>query len=296
MNRRRFSSADAGCWEVFHHLPPALRTAIIAKKQLMRFRHLLPLAAVAAVLTSAGSAEAVITATDTFKFQVGTTFSGTGAYWSGGHGDIDMHEHAPGDWEVHYHFHSEPDPNNPSQPEDSPSGGNGFPGNPELHEGEFEWKYEAADLTTYINSSLPAAQRTRDAGAQWDFTGVTSGSTFYVLPASEVAGLPFLGFSAEGKPFDITFSLGAVTGGVISAWTEDGVGNPTPYWSSSTPGANGGFTVPAGGHAHMFIGFSQQGNYTAQITAVPEPGSFVLAAIGGLGLAGFAAVRRRRRA
>lgn len=261
----------------------------------MRFRCLLFVAAFAAVVGFAPLAEAQISSTETFKFRVGTT-APTTSYWSAGHGDIDLHQKQSLAWEVHYHFHSEPDPNNPSQPEDPPVGGGtpAFPGTPELHDGEFDWEWEAGDLTTYINSGLPAAQRTRAVGTQWDFTGVTSGSTFYVLPASEVTGLPFVGFSAEGKSFDVTFSLGAVTGGVISAWTQDAFGVPTPYWSSSTPGANIGFTVPAGGHEHMFIGFSALGDYTAAITAVPEPASLGLAGAAGLGLAAFAWTRRRR--
>jgi hypothetical protein len=244
----------------------------------MSFRHLLPLAALAAWLGIAASAEAQISTTATFNFSVGTTAPST-SYWSGGHGDIDIHFHDD-DWEIHYHFHDDDE-------DEVATGGNGFPGTP------FQDEWEAADLTTYINSGLAAAQRIRAAGSQWDFTGVASGATFYVLPASETTGLPYLGFSAEDYTFDITYSLGAVTGGVISAWTQDGVGQPTPYWSSSTPGANGGFTVPAGGHEHMFIGFSALGDYTAAITAVPEPASLGLAGAAGLGLAAFAWTRRR---
>jgi len=249
----------------------------------MRFRHLLPLSAIAAWVGVAAPAQAdMVSATDTFKFLVGTTAPST-SYWSAGHGDIDIHEDNPGDWEIHYHFHDEPGE------EASGGGAPAFPGNP------FQDEWEADDLTMFINSGLPAAQRVRAAGSQWDFTGVASGATFYVLPASETAGLPFLGFSAEGKTFDITFSLGSVTGGAISAWTQDAFGEPTPYWSSSTPGANNGFTVVAGGHEHMFVGFSALGDYTAEITAVPEPGSLGLAGAAGLGLAACVVWTRRRR-
>jgi len=252
----------------------------------MRFRHLLPLAALAAWVGFAASAEAQISASDIFKFRVGTTAPNS-SYWSAGHGDIDIHEHDPvndpGDWEIHYHFHNEPG-------EEASGGGTpAFPGTP------FQEEWEAADLTTFIDSGLPAAQRVRASGSQWDFTGVAVGATFYVLPASETTGLPYLGFSAEDYTFDITYSLGTVTGpGVISAWTQDEQGAPTAYWSSSTPGANIGFTVPAGLHQHMFIGFSALGDYDAQITAVPEPGSLGLAGMAGLGLAAFAWKRRRR--
>lgn len=255
----------------------------------MRFWHLLPVAALAAWVGVAAPAQAdPVSATAIFNFWVGTT-APTTSYWSGGHGDIDIHFH-DNEWEIHYHFHDE-------EENDVATGGGtpAFPGDP------FQKEWEAADLTTFINTAVtsgdpatPVVPRIRAAGDQWNFTGVGSEATFYVLPASEVAGLPFLGFSAEGRPFDITYSLGSVSGGVISAWTEDAFGQPTAYWSSSTPGANVGFTVPAGGHAHMFIGFSQEGNYTAAITAVPEPGSLGLAAAAGFGLAAFTWARRRR--
>ena len=84
----------------------------------------------------------------------------------------------------------------------------------------------------------------------------------------------------------------------MSAWTQDGVGTPTPLWSSSSPGstsANNSLTIPAGSHTHVFLGFSQQGDFTAAITAVPEPTSIGLAAVGAVGLAGGAMLRRRRR-
>ena len=245
----------------------------------MKFRHLLSLLTLAAAFGLASHAEAQISTTETFKFTVGSP--PTTSYWSGGHGDIDIHQKQSGEWEIHYHFHDE-------DGERATGGGSpAFPGSP------FQAEWEAGDLTMVINPTL--SQRTRAAGNQWNFTGVNAGQLFYVLPASEAAGLPFLGFSAEGKPFDITFSLGSVTGGAISAWTEDGLGQPTPYWSSTAPGANGGFTVEAGAHEHMFIGFSQLGDYTAAITAVPEPASLGVLAAAGLGLAAFAAHRRRRR-
>lgn len=256
----------------------------------MRFRHLLPLSALVAWVGVAAPALAdPVSATATFNFRVGTT-APTTSYWSAGHGDIDILEHDPlndpGHWEIRYHFHDE------DGARASGGGTPAFPGSP------FQAEWEAADLTMFINSGLPAAQRVRASGNQWNFTGVAEGETFYVLPASEVAGLPFLGFSAEGKPFDITFSLGAVTststGGHISGWILDGDGNMYPAWSSYDSASNVGFTVPAGAHEHMFIGFSQLGDYTAQITAVPEPTSLGLAAAAGLGLAAFAWTRRRR--
>lgn len=262
----------------------------------MRFRFLAFAAVAAALLTSAGAAQAEISATDTFKFSVGPTFTGTGAYWSGGHGDIDVHEHDPvndpGHWEIHYHFHSEVT----SGTAGYPTGGNGFPGTPEVHDGENEWKWEAGDLTLWLNTSGSGTTLTQPSGAQWAFTGVAAGQPLYVLPASPTTGVPYLGFSAHD--FATTYTLGAVTGGNISAWTVDGFGNPTALWSSFNPGstvANNSLLITAGSHAHVFLGFSQQGDFTAAITAVPEPTSMALAAFGAVGLAGGAMIRRRRR-
>ena len=261
----------------------------------MRFRFLALAALAAALLTSAGPAQAEISTTGTFNFSVGTT-APSGAYWSGGHGDIDVHEHDPvndpGHWEIHYHFHSEVT----SGTAGYPTGGNGFPGTPEVHDGENEWKWEAGDLKLWLNTSGSGTTLTQPSGAQWAFTGVTDGQSLYVLPASPTEGVPYLGFSAHD--FATTYTLGAVTGGHISAWTVDGFGTPTALWSSFNPSLtvnNNSLLIPAGSHAHVFLGFSQQGDFTAAITAVPEPTSMALAAFGAVGLAGGAMLRRRRR-
>ena len=258
----------------------------------MRFSRLLPVAAIAAVVGFAASTEAQISATDTFKFRVGTT-APTTSYWSAGHGDIDIHEHTPGDWEIHYHFHAE-------TLAGAPIGGGtpAFPGTPAEAppaDPEYAWKWEAPDLTTWVNTNV-LSPTNRPAGSEWDFTGVNAGEPLYILPATSTAGLPYLGFSAEDHPFDVVYSLGAVTGGAISAWTLT-VGTPVPYWSSFNPSltvANNSFTIPAGSHSHVFIGFSQVADYTAAITAVPEPTSLGLAGAAGLGLAGWTLSRRRQ--
>jgi hypothetical protein len=281
--------------------PLILRTLVrgFSRKELLMKRCFMLLMATAVAFTlAAGPAQAEISATDTFKFRVSPTFTGTGAYYSGGHGDIDVHEHDPvndpGHWEIHYHFHSLLS----SGTAGYPIGGNGFPGAPEEHDGENEWEWEAGDLTTWINTSIPGVSSSRPAGTQWDFTGVAAGQPLYILPASPTTGLPYLGFSAEEHSFDVIYSLGTVTGGNMSAWIQDGFGTPTPLWSSVSPGstvANNSLLIPAGSHSHVFLGFSQQGDFTAAITAVPEPTSMALAAFGAVGLAGGAMLRRRRR-
>ena len=242
--------------------------------------------AAAAMILNTSSAFAQ-SASGTFNFSLSAT-APAGPYWQGGHGDIDIHEHTPGNWEIHYHFHA----SNPT----GPTGGNGFPGTP-AEEGppEWAWEWESDALTTWIDTGVPSLALSRPAGAQWDFTGVSAGQTLYVLPTTQAAGLPFLGFSAEDHTFDVIYTLGAVTGGTISAWTSDGFGNTTALWSSFSPGDtadNNSFTVLAGGHDHVFIGFSQAGDYTAEISALPEPSSGALLLAGMAVLAG---LRRRIR-
>ena len=240
----------------------------------------------------AGSADAqLFTTTGTFTFSVGPSAPVSAPYWSGDHGDIDVHEPTPGEWEVTYHFHD----NSPS----GPAGGNAFPGTPTVSgPPEWEWEWEAADLTTWVNTGVAGVAVSRPVGSQWNFTGVAAGQPLYVLPTTPTAGLPYLGFSAEEHPFDVSYSLGAVTGGVVSAWGIEGLGTPVPYWSSFSPAAtvaDNTLTVPAGGHTHVFLGFSQIGDFTAAITAVPEPTTAGLAAAGAAALAGVAAARSRRR-
>ena len=240
------------------------------------------LAALAAVAMILGTSSAFAqSASGTFNFSLSTN-APTNAYWQGGHGDIDIHEHTQGEWEIHYHFHA-------ASLGNAPTGGNGFPGAPaEVGPPEYAWEWESNALTTWIDTGVLSLALSRPVGAQWDFTGVNAGQTLYVLPTTPVAGLPYLGFSAEDHTFDVIYTLGAVTGGTISAWTADGFGTPTALWSSSLPSNtvdNNSLAVLAGGHEHVFIGFSQAGEYTAVISAVPEPSTYALLGLGAGALA-----------
>jgi len=273
----------------------------------MRYRHLLPLTALAAWVGVAGSAQAdsvpfaPFSTTATLRFQVtGTAPAAT--YWSAGHGDITAEFHDD-EWELGYHFGEEGK---------TPATGGGTPAFGDGGKDE----YEANELTVWVQDN-GNSQFTRPAGTSWDFTGVASGFTMYRIPATEFIDLPYVGFAAEDlDPLDgwgpMSFRLDSVTAfeldgttpltAHVSVWELDEFGNPEVLWSSSQPSATAGglntFFVPAGDHEHFNIGFSAPGIYdvTVTVSAVPEPASLGLAGAAGLGLAAFAWTRRRRRA
>lgn len=169
----------------------------------------------------------------------------------------------------------------------------------------------------------------RPAGSQWDFIGVPAGQRIWYLPATSMAGVPFLGVSAEGLGSSanwqganptILFSVVGVSQkplptSVVSAWDFGGAGGALrPLWSTATDPWTNAMTPFVGSHAHYNIGFSHQGTYEVQLQAtgtladgtpvtsppttftfqvVPEPATLSLAALGGAVL--WAMTRGRRR-
>ena len=159
----------------------------------------------------------------------------------------------------------------------------------------------------------------RPAGSQWDFLGVPAGGRIWYLPATNTAGVPFLGVSAEGlgsttnwqgtNPM-ILFSVVGVSQkplptSVVSAWDFGGAGGALRVlWSTATDPTTNAMNTFVGSHAHYNIGFSHQGTYQVQLQAtgtlangtpvtsppttytfqvVPEPAGMVLLAAAGLG-------------
>ena len=150
-----------------------------------------------------------------------------------------------------------------------------------------------------------------------NFTGAAAGASFWTLPESFTAGVPFLGISSEHlNPAewvgDLTWTVTAVTrpaGSEFSMWV-DGLAGPEVA-VSTLAGLPGQFVLPVGSHNHFNYGFSLPGLYavsfevsgthlidgpqTAQGTfyfrAVPEPGTLSLAALAGVCVA----LRSRRR-
>jgi len=160
-----------------------------------------------------------------------------------------------------------------------------------------------------VQSTLPAA-------------GVTIGQPLWILPQSQVAGVPYVALaSGELTANDwstlISFSLGTVTspsgGGTFSMWNNDGLGNPTFHFSSTNPGATNDANqfVSNFGHDHVNWGFNEPGEWLVELnvsgthntlgaltaseilsfTVIPEPSTSLLAGLSALGLI----IRRNRR-
>jgi surface-anchored protein len=159
-------------------------------------------------------------------------------------------------------------------------------------------------------------------GSQYNALGVPVGSNLWVLsPTGADAdhyGTPFLGWATEegfdGQPFgDITFtpvSFNAPPGGTMAIYN----GN-VQQWvlqDGDTSFVGDSFSVPAGGHVHRTLFFTQPGLYQVGIQAaglngsnqvsgsavynfevVPEPSTLALAALAAA--AGVPLALRRRR-
>lgn len=168
---------------------------------------------------------------------------------------------------------------------------------------------------------LTGADREFTADASHVPAGFVSGSSLWILPQSEVVGVPFVALASEElTPSDwssaITFTLGTVTSpsgnGTFAMWTFDALDNPTFHFSSSEPTAtdNNNQFVSNFSHDHVNWGFDEAGTWSIELTAsgnladsslvsttetltfivIPEPSTALLA---GISLLGFAARRRR---
>jgi len=151
--------------------------------------------------------------------------------------------------------------------------------------------------------------------------GAGAGESYWVLPATNQVGVPFLGIATEelsGPDWvgAITFTLGTVTSptgaGDFSLWNFDINGLPEFFFSTNSPASTPGNNVYAPaqiGHDHFNWGFTEPGDWDIELTVagehvtdgplsstrnftftvVPEPSSALLAVLGSTVL-----LRRRR--
>lgn len=177
-----------------------------------------------------------------------------------------------------------------------------------------EAEYEPGEALLSIG---PASQATAPGGA-YSFLG-TAGNPVWILPSTEVEGLPFLGFGTEElTPADwsgnLTLTLKSVTGpGSFSLWSVNSFGTPQLFMSSHDGiGSGEALSLTPGSHGHYNLGFTQPGTYGITFEAagthatdgprvsgpveyrfevVPEPHEYALLAVG---LAAIVWARRRR--
>ena len=224
-----------------------------------------------------------------FAFVFAAIFSLSGRFavadvWIGGHGDIGA-GYDSGTLEVGFHFEGTGS---------EAALGLGGP----IPNGE-------APSTDHI-IGITTSPTTRQSGSKWDFLGVNAGENFFLLPETEVVGLPFLGFGLEELAAsdwvgDLTWTVNSLvspSGSAFSIYSLDGFGEPNVLASTTQP-TNNSFEQSAETHAHYNLAFSHAGTYeiafrisgthigdgfkesdfatfTFQVSAVPEPTSFLL--------------------
>jgi len=148
----------------------------------------------------------------------------------------------------------------------------------------------------------------RPAGSGWDVLGVAEGEAFFRLPARSVPDLPHLGLSTDAAPqtANLRWTLldyRTPTGANFTLYTTPGIGQISALWATSDHDRFNDFGMSWGTHNHYNWAFTDTGVYdlTLQLsgdlageafaaagtfrfvvgssTAVPEPSSWLLAAV-----------------
>jgi len=215
--------------------------------------------------------------------------------YTAGHADIGVAYEEPGDLWLHYHFGSNAQP-------------------PSIASSEVE---PAEIVTQVIDDPVP-----RPAGTQWNFLGTPAGEPLWYLPQGEDPAKPFLGLATEElESSDWVGSLQWILKSVVSSpadsnfslWQTNFFGSPVVLWDTADGlGVDDQFSLPTGTHSHYNWGFTKQGVYKLEFevrgthvadglqiatdvftfNVVPEPGTWVMAA---MALSGLACVTLRRR-
>jgi surface-anchored protein len=210
--------------------------------------------------------------------------------------------------ELHYHFHEI---------------GPGYDEDGNVLVGEIQPSALLTRVPDIAKTTIPSG---------YSFLGAAVGADVWILPQTQVAGVPFLGFGTEELDDDdwstgITYTLISATGpGEMSMWMTNPFGSSIVYWATSNgiDDGEGHYTdvytssIPA--HSHANWAFTAEGVYEIQMqisgvladgttlveseimtftflvgnaTAVPEPGTVAILASGALCLA-LRTWRRRR--
>ena len=164
--------------------------------------------------------------------------------WTAGHGDIGIGFEG-GNLEPHWHLGED----NESVTLD---------GTPTTF-GSEGMEFEASEITAQTGFSLP-----RPSGTEWDFIGNLANDATYLIPITEQAGVPFLGFGTEElNPADWNGPLSLTLTGF------SGPGNFSLYADSSnvfmatSDGVTGAdvLNLNAGTHSHFELAFTDVGSY-----------------------------------
>lgn len=174
-------------------------------------------------------------------------------------------------------------------------------------------EFEASEIQVLVR-----ADRQFVATPALAVSGAAAGDPLWILPQSQVAGVPYVALASEELTAGdwataITFSLGSVTSpsgsGTFSMWNSDPVGNPLFHFSSSDPGATNDQNkfLSNFSHDHVNWGFTEPGEWLIELTAsgtpagaqspvsatatlsfsvIPEPSTSLLAGLSILCLAG----------
>lgn len=107
------------------------------------------------------------------------------------------------------------------------------------------------------------------------FLGVLAGSPVWILPASQAADMPYLGWSTEAlDPTDwignVTYTLSraanAAGTGDFAMWRFDAFGQVSQiHASTAQPGSAGGLSLVPGIHDHLNLAFSAPGIWEVQL-------------------------------
>lgn len=191
-----------------------------------------------------------------------------------------------------------------------------------VHDEDTDTEYEPDEVVTHISD---AGKVTVPVNPLFAFLG-SPGSVVWIGPQVQNPPLPFLGISAEeldGTVFDapdVTLMLTGFSGppgGKFFLYQTDGFGVPTVFMNTDDGLSSAdNVIVPEGSHAHYNWAFTTNGTYfltftasgtlaggggvtsetatweflIGDLTAVPEPGTVMLLALGG----GLLWARRRK--